>query len=223
MTPNNIIVSEFRGFLDRRIFSCLISSNKVAPWLGSRDLYDERIRTIRWYEQNAPSYFYLFGRGWGKPSTAYTRMDKFIRRIGRLRTQLLGYKPFPSWHGEVKFKSDILSDAKFSFCYENMRDLPNYITEKIFDSFMSGCIPIYWGADNILEYIPSNCFIDRRRFVDTNEVHCYLLSITPEEYMRYQMNILDFLKSEKSCLFGVESFVTSIANAIAGDLSRISS
>jgi hypothetical protein len=223
MVPNNIIVSEFRGFLDRKIFSCLIGSNKVAPWLGPRDLYGERIRTIRWYEQNAPSYFCLFGRGWGKPSAAFMRRDKFLRRIGRLRTQLFGYKPFPSWNGEVIFKSDILSSAKFSYCYENMSDLPNYITEKIFDSFLSGCIPIYWGANNILEYIPSNCFIDRRKFENTDEVHRYLLSITPEEYLRYQMNILDFLKSEKSYLFGVESFITSISNAIAGDLSRISS
>src|SRR5450759_3525872 len=76
----------------------------------------------------------------------------------------------------------------------------NYIKEKIFDSFFSGCVPIYWGADNVQEYIPPNCFIDRRRFRDTAEVHRYLMGITPEEYGQFQRNISDFLRSEKAYL-----------------------
>ena len=142
-----------------------------------------------------------------------------LRRIGRLRTQLFGYKPFPGWRGEVNFKSDILTNAKFSYCYENIKDLPNYITEKIFDSFLSGCVPIYWGANNIGEYIPTNCFVDRRHFKDTAEVHRYLMSITPEEYLQYQTNISAFLNSEKAQLFSVENFASTVANSIAKDMA----
>lgn len=220
LTPNFMVISDFRGYANREIFSCLISSNKVAPWVGANDLYAERIKLIRWYEQNALSQFSLFGRGWGKPSPAFTRRDKFFRRIDRLRTQVFGYKPFPSWRGEVKFKSEILTDAKFSYCYENVKDLPNYITEKIFDSFLSGCVPIYWGANNVQEYIPAHCFVDRRQFKDTSEVHRYLLSITPEEYGQFQKNIADFLKSEKAYLFSVENFASTIANTISGDIAQ---
>lgn len=217
-TPNVISVSKPRPFEDRNIFSCLISSNKVAPWFGSNDLYAERISVIRWYEKNAPPLFHLYGRGWGKPSQVFSRKDKLLRRIERLRTQLFGYKPFPSWHGEVSFKSEILSNTKFSYCYENVKDMPNYITEKIFDSFLSGCVPIYWGANNVLSYIPENCFIDRRNFEDTAEVHQYLLSITAEQYAQYQQNIADFLGSSKGYLFSSENFAATIANAIAGDI-----
>jgi hypothetical protein len=220
LTPNNIIVSDFREYADRKNFSCLISSNKVAPWIGANDLYAERINVIRWYEKNVPDLFDLYGRGWGKPSPAFTRLNKLSRRIGRLRTQLFGYKPFPGWRGEVKFKSDVLSNAKFSYCYENVKDLPNYITEKIFDSFMSGCVPVYWGADNIQEYIPPNCFVDRRQFKDTAEVHRYLMSITPEKYGQFQRNISDFLKSEKAHIFSAEYFTATIANAIVSDLAQ---
>jgi alpha(1,3/1,4) fucosyltransferase len=220
LTPNSMVVSDFRGYADRNLFSCLISSNKVAPWVGANDLYAERIKLIRWYEQNAPAQFSLYGRGWGKPSHAHTRRDKFFRRIDRLKTQLFGHKPFPSWCGEVKFKSGILSNTKFSYCYENVKDLPNYITEKIFDSFLSGCVPIYWGADNVQEYIPPNCFVDRRLFRDTAEVHSYLMSITPEEYGRLQKGISDFLRSEKASLFSVEHFATTIANIIASDIAQ---
>ncbi|MBU1425728.1 MAG: hypothetical protein KKH12_08460 [Gammaproteobacteria bacterium] len=217
-TPNVISMRAPRPFADRSIFSCLICSNKAAPWFGSNDLYAERINVIRWYEKNALPLFHLYGRGWGKPGHAFSRKDKLLRRIARLRTQLFGYKPFPSWHGEVNFKSEILSDAKFSYCYENVKDMPYYITEKIFDAFLSGCVPIYWGANNVLDYIPADCFIDRRNFRDTAEVHKYLLSVTPEQHAQYQKNIAEFLGSEKGYLFNAENFATTIANAIAGDV-----
>lgn len=217
LIPNSLSVPDLRTYSERQIFSSLISSNKIAPWVGTNDLYAERIRVIRWYEKNAPSLFHLYGRGWNKPSPARNRKDKLLRRIGRLRTQLFGYKPFPSWHGEVRLKSEILSNTRFSYCYENVRDLPNYITEKIFDSFFSGCVPIYWGANNVLEYIPADCFIDRRQFKDTADVHRYLMSVTPEQHAQFQHNISAFLKSENAYQFSVECFVAAIANSIAGD------
>jgi alpha(1,3/1,4) fucosyltransferase len=222
-TPNVISMLAPRLFAERSIFSCLISSNKVAPWFGSNDLYAERINVIRWYERNAAPLFHLYGRGWGKPSHVFSRKDKLIRRIARLRTQLFGYKPFPSWHGEVNFKSEILSNAKFSYCYENVKDMPYYITEKIFDSFFSGCVPIYWGANNVLDYIPADCFIDRRNFRDTAEVHQYLLSVTAEQHAQYQQNIAAFLGGEKGYLFSAENFAATIANTIAGDVSDATS
>lgn len=221
LLANDIHVADFRGFADRAIFCCLISSNKVMPWGGDNDLYAERIKVIRWYENNAPDLFHLYGRGWRKPSQAFTQREKFFRRIGRLRTQLFGYKPFPSWRGEVKLKSDILSNAKFAYCYENVKDLPNYITEKIFDSFLSGCVPIYWGAGNVQEYIPADCFIDRREFTDTAEIHRYLMGITPAAYGKFQSNISNFLRSEKADFFSVENFAATVASKIASDIAQI--
>lgn len=44
-------------------------------------------------------------------------------------------------------KINYMSKFKFNLCPENS-DYPGYVTEKIFDSFKAGCIPIYWGADN---------------------------------------------------------------------------
>jgi hypothetical protein len=217
---NDLSMSPFRGFADRNLFACLISSNKVAPWFGDNDLYAERINVIRWYEKNAPNSFHLYGRGWGKPSHVFSRKDKFFRRISRLRTQLFGYKPFPSWHGEVSVKTEILSAAKFSYCYENVSDMPNYITEKIFDSFLSGCVPIYWGASNVLDHIPENCFIDRRNFKNIAEVHQYLLSISPEQYAQYQQNIAAFLTGDKGYLFGIDNFIETVASTIAKDLAQ---
>lgn len=32
----------------------------------------------------------------------------------------------------------------------------DYVTEKLFDSFIAGCIPIYFGPKTLYEYLPSN-------------------------------------------------------------------
>lgn len=44
-------------------------------------------------------------------------------------------------------KSAFLNSYKFNICPENS-NCQGYVTEKIFDSLLSGCIPIYWGSDN---------------------------------------------------------------------------
>lgn len=49
-----------------------------------------------------------------------------------------------------KYKNDkelYLKNFKFNICAENM-NAPYYVTEKLFDAFKSGIIPIYHGANN---------------------------------------------------------------------------
>ena len=157
--------------------------------------------------------------GWDKPIKAYTVKDKFTRRIKRLRTQIFGYKPFPSFRGEIKNKGDVLSKAKFACCFENVSDLPDYITEKIFDCFFSGCVPIYWGSETIKDHIPANCFINRRDFKNTNEVHQFLKSITEHEYSKYQENIKQYLLSSDAKKFDITNFSETIVEKLIEDLN----
>jgi hypothetical protein len=131
------------------------------------NLYQERLKVIEWYG-NDPS-FHLYGKGWN----------------------------LPSWRGEIPFKRVILERSKFCWCFENSSELRNWITEKIFDCFTAGSVPVYWGAPNILDFIPSNCFIDRRSFSDTQEVHDYLMGMNQQVYWDYQENIKNFLKQLK--------------------------
>jgi hypothetical protein len=218
MVPNLLSCDHFPGFTERDIFSCLINANKAFRETLSSDLYRERINTIRWYEKNAPDKFQLYGMGWGKPAPVFDSWGKAKRRVARLRTQLFGYKPFPSYQGEVNDKGDVLRRSKFSYCYENTRDLSNYITEKIFDSFLYGCVPIYWGAGNVLEHIPADCFIDRRTFKDTAAVHDFLLSMSSKHFAIYQSNITKFLKSDMARKFSSEYFVSTIVRHVTQDL-----
>ena len=49
----------------------------------------------------------------------------------------------------VKNKIEWLKSYKFNLCFENSSQ-PGYLTEKLFDAFMSGCVPIYWGDTSLL-------------------------------------------------------------------------
>lgn len=217
MVPNRFEFEPSPVFAERDIFSCLINANKAFREPLPTDLYIERIKTIRWYERNAPEYFELYGMGWQKPSPAFNLCGKLRRSIASLRVKLHGYKPFPSYRGEVRDKSSVLRRSKFAYCYENTIGPDNYITEKIFDSFLSGCVPVYWGAENVLEHIPADCFIDRRKFENMEEMHRHLLSITPEQHANYQNNIAVFLRSEAGHQFSSKDFVQTIVGDVLLD------
>jgi len=215
MVPNELRTMPFKGFEERPIFSSLINANKRFPKPIPDDLYKERLITIKWYETHHPEDFYLYGLGWEKPSPAFTKVEKFYRRITRLRTQLYGYKPFPSFCGSVEDKASVYSVSKFAFCYENTKNLENYITEKIFDAIMAGCVPIYWGANNVSDFIPKECFIDRGLFANNVELHAFLKSIDAEKYLEYQTAIQQFLQGSSIEIFKTEGYVNRLVNAIA--------
>jgi hypothetical protein len=220
MVPNEIICKPTPTYVERPLLVALINANKRFPQELDNDLYEERIKLIRWYEAKQPESFGLFGRGWDKPSPAFTAREKISRRIKRLQTQLYGYKPFPSYRGAIDTKFEAYGHAKFGICYENTKDLPNYITEKIFDCMMEGCVPVYLGANNVLDFIPKECFIDRRDFESTAQLHEFLASMNEVVYQQYQANMAHFLAGPQVDPFRAESFVAKLASAIASDLEN---
>jgi hypothetical protein len=41
---------------------------------------------------------------------------------------------------------------------------PDYVTEKLYDAFVGGCVPIYYGATNIQNFLPDpESIVDYRR------------------------------------------------------------
>ncbi len=212
------VIPEWPAFEEREIFSCLINANKRFKIELPNDLYVERVAVIRWYEQNAPRHFELYGLGWSKPRHESGMVGRLKRRAHRLATQLFGYRPFPSWKGEIENKSAVLLRTKFAYCYENIHGLTGYVTEKIFDALMNGCVPVYWGADDVGSRIPPDCFIDRRKFRDTAAVHAHLLSIPASEYTRMQQAIQAFLGSKSAEKYSSEYFVRSIVDEITAEM-----
>ena len=221
MIPHPLQAQPWPPASQRNIFSCLINANKAFKETLASDLYTERLHTIRWYERHAPQQFALFGMGWDKHPPAFSRTGRLRRSAAKTRDILLRRTAFPSFRGAVEDKSAVLCKAVFAYCYENSRNLSNYITEKIFDSLVCGCIPIYWGADNITEHIPSDCFIDRRKFKDTAQVHQYLTSLSDADLSDFRTNIQTFLQSQQAQPFKTTSFVDLVACRLGNSMLNL--
>lgn len=216
--PNPIHVHPVDGFSPRDRFCCLISSNRTLAVQDDRILYPERVRAIRWFETHAPHDFDLYGVDWDMPVLPGGLVGKLERRFWRALGRFVKLRPFPSYRGKVVHKRDVLARTRFAICYENVRDLPGYITEKIFDCSFSGCVPVYWGASNITDHIPADCFVDRRQFHDTGEVYRFLKAMTEQEFRGYQQRMAVFLQSDAAYPFSSEFFSETIVNTIVQDI-----
>lgn len=211
--PNKVPVNLNFDFAEKNKFCTMIAGNKSNS--HPLELYSERVKAIRWFEQNHPEDFDLYGIGWNsncfkKPFSSLNRI-KFLTKLLRPR--------YPSYKGAIKSKREVLQKYKFAICYENGRDIPGYITEKIFDCFFAGCVPIYWGAPNISEYVPPNTFIDKKNFDTYEELYLYLKNMSAQEYIDYLDAIKSFIKSERMYPFSPEFFAEKIVNEILSDFS----
>jgi hypothetical protein len=205
-------------FSDREDFICLIASNRHANVHDERELYSERVKAIRWFEKYAPGKMRLYGNGWKVPQKRFGRLGKIRYRLEKIYRWLTLRPAFPSYQGPVISKYPVLANTKFSICYENARDIPGYLTEKIFDCLFAGCVPIYWGEQNIERLIPRECFIDFRQFNDYSALYQFLIEITPESFAAYQNAAVNFLKSTQFMPYRSESFALAVVDHIQEDL-----
>lgn len=165
-------------------FLVMIAGNKQSS--HPDELYSKRKDAIHYFGLKGLD---LYGRGWSKTE-------------------------FPCYRGAIRDKWDVLQNYRFSICYENIKGMNGYITEKIFDCFIAGCVPIYLGANNIEQYIPKDCFIDQRDFDSFEELELYLKSMTKEQYDQYIHNIDQFLASDQAKKFSTDSFAKLVKRSI---------
>jgi len=177
-----------------------ISANKLSRF--PCELYNARRKSIKFFEKKLGDKFDLYGPRWNKP---INRKEKFFPFL---------MPKFKSYKGIAKDKIETLSHYKFSLCYENAYGLNGYVTEKIFDCFNAGTVPIYWGAENITEYVDKNAFIDRRKFKSDKELFDFLNNINENEYNKYLTAIEKYLTSDNYKLFLPENFANTIIKTL---------
>lgn len=74
-----------------------------------------------------------------------------------------------------------------------MTGLNGWISEKLFDVFAAGRVPVYWGASNVNDYLPKDTFVDYRKFGHPEELHSFLSAMTESEYNEYLEAIEEYL------------------------------
>jgi hypothetical protein len=116
---------------------------------------------------------------------------------------------------------EFLKQFKFLICFENS-EYPYYITEKLGNAYLAGCIPIYWGCTTAPLFLNLEAFIyvtsndsfkdiyNRIQYIDTNE----------EAYMRMRSQPL-FINNTIPREFSEEYLVKQIKDILATKTSSI--
>lgn len=204
--------------------------NKILTW--NDDLVDNKKYFKICYPQPAPKNVYNISfshkklcvmvasnKGTNYKNQLYFQRRKVIEYFesNRKKFDLYGYdwEIKKNYKGTTNDKLKTLSKYKFCFCYENMCNIKGYITEKIFDCFFANCVPIYWGASNVTDYIPENTFIDYRKFRNIDKVVNYIENMKEEDYNIYLNNIHNFLKSDKfNDNFSIDAYIKTIMDIV---------
>jgi len=76
----------------------------------------------------------------------------------------------------------------FNLAWENI-DTPGYISEKVLNAFLAGCIPIYWGTDDVMQYFNPKAMIAVKQFPSWREAARHVADVysnktLQDEYLR---------------------------------------
>ena len=85
---------------------------------------------------------------------------------------------------------DIIKDYTFVLVIENC-NAHGYVSEKIYDAFIAGCIPLYYGNNNSRVNIPQDMYINLRNFETSLDLQKYLDGLSLQEIEAMRQRVLD--------------------------------
>jgi len=177
------------SFNEKKFIGAITSSKLIKHKNG---IHQERFHAFEFFS-GKPEGIDLYGVGWDKTSYPFVKT---------------------SYRGMCDTKKNVLKHYKFSICFENAKNYPGLITEKIFDCFASGTVPIYYGAPNVSDYIPENCFINFSQFSSYEELYRFLINMTESEYQHYLDAVKEFIKTPEYYEFTSKRFAEVILEQI---------
>ena len=161
------------------------------------DLYNDRIEAIAYF--GGTGDFSLYGVGWDTPLPG--QGARFAALVSRC------------YRGAVADKLEVLGKYKFALCIENS-SFPGYISEKLFDCFFTGTIPVYLGAPDVDRYVADDAYIDLRKFATFDELDTHLRSLTNGDVDAYRTAASEYLASPRFDRFTDGYFVDEILGAL---------
>jgi len=167
-----------------RLERIVVINGNHLPRSFSRELYSKRIAAMA---ALAPlNNVDLYGRGWSAWWSHRSMWPPYWMNYRKLMSV---------YRGSCESKYDVLAKYKFSLCFENMA-MEGYVTEKIFDCFFAGCVPLYLGATDIDRLIPQDTYIDCRQFTSWLEMNEYVRSISARDTDKMRERARNFIMSE---------------------------
>ncbi len=196
----------------------MICSNKRST--SYNQLYTFRYKLIKYMIKKNKKNFDLFGVGWTnfpvyvnpRVNINFNRIYDFIvKKISLLFNLKFSVKPV--YKGTIKDKNKILQEYDFSICIENTNE-DDFITSIIFESIINSCIPIYKGAKNINNYVPSDCFIDLNKFGSLKELIETINKFDRDTINLYKKKMYNYIINNKHEKFTSEYSIKKIIKNI---------
>lgn len=182
-----------------RLNKLVLVAGAHVNFFSKNENYSARIRAVGHFSEM--NFIDLYGRGW---STLNKRQALNPTFRWHRRALIANYK------GSIESKYECYSQYDYALCFEN-QNTKGYITEKIFDCLLSGCIPIYKGAPDITDFIPKTCFIDCNDFSSYQELYIFLSSMSQEDKEFYRREAEQYIHSESYL-----NFYNSLENMFDG-------
>lgn len=158
------------------------------PFFKFEDLYTKRSEAILHFSN--VEGFALFGTLWDKPHGLSSKYYNAAKKLNPTR---------------IDSKHAVLAQYKFNLCFENCA-FPGYVTEKIFDCLLAGTIPVYFGAPDISDFVPSDCYIDYRDYGNFKDLQYALENMPEEEATNYLTAASRFVNSNNFNRYTTQSF-----------------
>ena len=148
-----------------------------------------------------PGFLDVYGAGWNGEQISWC--------------PLYPNRPYRCWRSKARVsKHELSAEYRFVMAYENFRGRRGYISEKIFDVFQAGSVPVYMGEERIAEFVPPEAFVDARNFRAPRELLAYLQSCPEPEWSEMRQAGQDFLRSAVFRSFTDEAFAERMTNVL---------
>jgi hypothetical protein len=188
----------------------LINSNLLS--FAIDEMYSLR-RTIAYNSDQID----LYGYGWNCGTKSSIRaflieLRKFIWKPQNIKVKGLRYffRNQTNYKGSVENKINTMEKYRIAVVIENSL---SYVSEKIFDSFSAGCIPVYVGPDLTKCKIPRNLYIQAKP--SKGSIMWAIEAAQKMDYPKWFNELEEWLRSDEcKTEWSEESFIIRLKNAI---------
>lgn len=143
---------------------------------------------------------FVVGHGWTE--SWWRTLGRLLVELGRAlragaevdwQTCISGFKTPLNLLGPAESKNVAMQEFQVAVVIENSQE---YMSEKLFDAFVGGCIPVYVGPDLDQFYIPPTLYVSAEATLESVERG---ISIALEmDYVAWQTQVRSFLAEEKT-------------------------
>lgn len=162
------------------------------------DLHNQRCIRLPYYAQVLPTMGSLVrGTEW-RPQDYVNRpkfcsfvasnprgsfRNAFFKKLNRIKKIDSAGRHFNNFGPPVADKLTFLKDYRFNLAFENSQST-GYVTEKLIEPLLMGCIPIYWGAPDVTRDFNPACMINVSDFSNFTAAADYILQADRDESLR---------------------------------------